>query len=413
MRVRARLRDLALGLVGVVLALAACGDTSAPSERLLRIGVLVPLTGPAAFLGSPLAAGAQVWVDSLNAEKGGVAGKYRVELVLRDSRGDPATTVQAYKGLKSEVVMFNVFGTTALKALLPQLERDGGAALANTLDADWIREPNLIPVGVPYQLEAINIVGYYVQAEAPQRGGTVCAMVEDSAFGEAAEEGVALATQELGLDPGETARFRSGDQEFTAQVTQLQRAGCDAIVLAAGAPDTSGILSTAARSRFAPRWLGLAPAWAAALATSPLQDYLEDNFWHVREGAQYGDRSIPGMAEFLAHIERYPPSLDVAKSDPRLINGYTQGKVMTAVLEQAVKEGDVSKEGILRAIPRVGTLSFDGLAADYYYGPIDERGPDPTSPIFKIDATEPFGLAPIHPGFKSQAADRFEPKRGG
>ncbi len=413
MRVRAPLRALALGLAVAGLTLGACGDPPRRSDRVLRIGVLVPLTGPTAFLGNPLAAGAQVWVDSLNTEKGGIAGKYKIELVLRDTRGDAATALQAYSGIKSEVATFIVFGTSVLKALLPQLERDGAAALAATLDADWIREPNLIPIGVPYQIEAINILAYYEHAEARQRGRRVCAMVDDSAFGQAAEEGFAFGARELRLDIGDIAHFRPGDEEFTAQISQLQKGECDAIVLASGAPDTSGILSAAARFRFTPRWLGLAPTWEAALAMSPLKEYLEDNFWLVREGAQYGDRSIPGMAVFLARIEAHPPSLDVTEGDPRLINGYTMGHVTTAVLEQAVEEGDISKQGVLRAIPHVGTLSFDGLTGDYYYGPIDERGPDRTSPVFKVDPSEPFGVTPIHKGFRSEVADRFEPERGG
>ncbi len=411
MRVGTRLLRVVFGLVAAGLLLGACGGDGEPrSDDVLRIGMLVPLTGPSAVLGNPLAAGTQVWVDALNAEKGGVAGRYRVELVLRDTRNDAAAAVQAYEELKNEVVLFYVFGTTPLKAVLPQLERDGGAAVAGTLDADWIREPNLIPLGVPLQIEAINILDYYQRSEAQHRGRTVCTMVEHGASGEPVVEGVEYAARELGFPLAASAYYRPGDQDFTAQIRQLKDSSCGAIVLHSVPADTSRILSAAAQAGFSPRWLGTAPTWAPALAHSPLRQYLQDNFWLVREGAQYGDMSVPGMAELLARVERHPPTLDVPEGDPRLISGYFQGQVMTAVLEQAVKEGDVSKEGILRAIPNIGTLSFGGLIGDYYYGPIEERGPDPTSPIFKVDPTKPFGVIPIHKGFKSEAAERFEPE---
>ncbi|MFN2556230.1 MAG: ABC transporter substrate-binding protein [Nitriliruptorales bacterium] len=409
---RVRQLPLVLWLVVAGLLLGACGRNleAGRSDRVLRIGMLLPLTGPVAVIGNPLAAGAQVWVDALNEEKGGVAGRHKVELVLRDSRNDPATAVQAYSELEREVVLFYITGVPVLEALLPQLEGDGGVAVAGTLDADHIREPNLIPVGVPYQMEAINILDYYLRTEAGHRGRTVCAMGGDEAAGQAAVEGVEYAARELGFEPSERAHYRLGDEDFTAQIRQLHDGGCNAVVLLSRPSETSRILGAAAQGGFSPRWLALTPTWAAALANSPLRQYLQDNFWLVREGAQYGDTSIPGMAEFLARIERHPPSLDVTEGDPRLISGYTQAQVMTAVLEQAVKEGDVSKEGILRAIPHVGTLSFDGLAPDYYYGPIEERGPDPVSTIFKVDPTQPFGLAPIQEGFKSGVAERFEPE---
>jgi ABC-type branched-subunit amino acid transport system substrate-binding protein len=268
-------------------------------------------------------------------------------------------------------------------------------------------------VGVPLQIESINILEYYQRTEAERRGRKVCAIVDDSAAGESALEGVSYATKELGFDLPQTARFRPGDEDFTAQFSHLRGGGCDAVVLEAIPPDASSILSSAAQAGFSPRWLGLAPTWAAALAQSPLSNYLQENFWLVREGAQYGDRSIPGMAKLLERIERHPPSLDVTVGDPRLVNGYTQGHVMTAILEQAVKDGDVSKEGVLRAIPRVGTLSFDGLIGDYHYGPIQKRGPERESGIFGVDPTKPLGLTPIQEGFKSEAAERFEPEPAG
>jgi hypothetical protein len=181
-------------------------------------------------------------------------------------------------------------------------------------------------------------------------------------------------------------------------------------VLGSSPAGTSEILSTAAQLRFSPRGVGLIFTWAAALAKSPLKTYLEGNYWIAREGAQYGDTSVPGMAKFLARIKSHRPSLDVTEGDPRLINGYNLGRVMTAVLDQAAKDGDLSKKGIFRAITRVGAFSFDGLGVDYYYGPIDKRGPVVReNSIFEVDASQPFGLRLLKTNFESDVADRFEP----
>jgi ABC-type branched-subunit amino acid transport system substrate-binding protein len=251
---------------------------------------------------------------------------------------------------------------------------------------------------------------YYQRTEAERRGRRVCAMVDDGAQGESALEGVGYAATALGFEFLETARFRPGDEDFTAQIRQLKDGGCAAVVLASIPPDTSGILSAAAQAGFRPRWLGLAPTWAPALAHSPLSGYLQDNFWLVRQGAQYGDRSVPGMATLLARIERHPPTVEVAEGDPRLINGYVQAQVITAVLEQAAKDRNLSAQGVLSAVTHVGTLSFDGLIGDYHYGSIDERGPERQSSIFRVDPGQPFGATPLEENLTSAAADRFEPE---
>src|SRR5215207_5180863 len=54
----------------------------------IKLGVISPLSGPAAVVGEPLTAGNRLWLDHVNGELGGIGGKYEVELVERDSRAD-------------------------------------------------------------------------------------------------------------------------------------------------------------------------------------------------------------------------------------------------------------------------------------------------------------------------------------
>src|SRR5688572_31371084 len=68
----------------------------------IKLGVLTPLTGPVAVIGLPLTAGNEVYYDAVNA-KGGVAGKYKIELVQEDTQYKPDVTVQKYNKLKGDV----------------------------------------------------------------------------------------------------------------------------------------------------------------------------------------------------------------------------------------------------------------------------------------------------------------------
>ena len=40
--------------------------------------------------------------------------------------------------------------------MLPQLKPDNIVAAPASLDAFWVREQNLLPIGAPYQIQAIN-----------------------------------------------------------------------------------------------------------------------------------------------------------------------------------------------------------------------------------------------------------------
>ncbi|MTD44487.1 ABC transporter substrate-binding protein [Conexibacter sp. W3-3-2] len=385
----------------------APGTTAGFDGKTIKLGVLTPLSGPVAVIGQPLTAGNQLWFDKLNAA-GGVAGKYRVELVQRDTRYDPPTAVQAYNRLKDETAAFvQILGTPTISAVLPQIKRDGTVAGPATLDAEWVREPNLVPMGAPYQLQAINGIDYYLRTEGKGGGKKLCGMFQDDPYGEAGSQGVDFAMKELGQELAASVTFRQGDKDFTGQVTRLKNAGCDMVFLTALPTETGAILGTAAQGRFAPRWIAQSPAWVQALSQSPLKDYLEARLWVVAEGPAWGDESVPGMKELIAARKEFPSKAKVAEGDLYYAFGYNQARAMTAVLEQAVKNGDLSHEGILKAVQEVGTVSLDGLSGDYTYGPVAQRNPPRESSIFTVKADGPFGLEAAETNVASAPAKAF------
>src|SRR5712672_1289872 len=125
MRVTIKGAALALGLM---LAVTACGGAGEDDEssggsagapgntvgfdgETIKLGVLTPLTGTVAVIGQPLTAGNEVFFEALNA-KGGVGGKYQVELVQEDTQYQADVAVQQYNKIKGDVVGFTqILGT--------------------------------------------------------------------------------------------------------------------------------------------------------------------------------------------------------------------------------------------------------------------------------------------------------------
>lgn len=389
---------LAAGLLvaGVAPASARAGGGAPPETdgfdgEQIKLGVITPLTGTVSLIGIPLTAGNQLWWDYVNDELGGVGGKFEVELVEEDSAYEAPQAIQAYDKIKGDVVDFQqILGTQVTKALLPKMQIDDSAGAPATLDATWVKDPNLFPIGAPYQIEAINALDYYTKNGG--KGKKVCALAQDDEFGEAGLEGLASAKKSLKLKTGPSPRFKSGE-DLTAQIQELADAECDAVLVVATAVDATAILTKSVALNFTPRIITLAPFWLPVFAQSDsLQQFLIDNVWVSAEQAiAWGDSSVPGMDTFLERQQQYAPDQE---PDPYFVFGYLQGQAMYQILERAVKNGDLSREGILEASNQVGTLKFDGLTGDYKYGKsAADRNPPRTSALFQVDPAQPVGLS--------------------
>src|SRR5919108_4700756 len=354
----------------------------------IKIAFLPRVSGPVAGSGRRLTAGNQVYFDYVNSE-GGIAGKYKVELVQEDTQYSPPRTVQQYNKIKGDVVAFTqVLGTAPTLAVLPQLRQDGMIAAPASLDALWVREENLLPVGGPYQIQAINALDYYVN-DADGKGKNICSFIQDDAYGEAGQAGVDYAAENLDFEVVTTQKFKVGDKDVTGQVQRLQRSKCDAVFLVATPTDAGTIWGTAAKLGYAPRWIGQSPTWIDELGKSPLAEYLQQTTWIVAEGTEWGDDSVPGMKDLVARVKEFKPDQD---PDYYFGFGYNQGIAMTALLEKAVELGDLSREGLMKASEQMGPVSFDGLSGDYQYGAADSRNPSRMSTIYEVKPDQPFGL---------------------
>jgi len=408
-------RKALIGVLAVAIVAALGGPAGAggkaPAEvpgfdgDTINLGVITPLSGRVSVIGNPLTAGNEMWWEYYNEEEGGIAGKYPVELLQEDSAYAPPTAVQAYDKIKGDVVAFQqVLGTQVTQALLPKMQADQAVAAPATLDATWVHNPNLVPVGAPYQVEAINALDYYVNNGG--EGTKVCALAQDDEFGEAGLEGLAAAKKALKLKTGPSPRFRTGE-DLTAQIQELADADCEAVLVVATAADASAIMTTSVSLNFEPRYVALAPFWLPLFKDSAnISEFMVEHLW-VAAGqfVAWGDSTIPGMDQFIERQETYAPD---QAPDPYFVFGYLQGQAMAQVLERAVKNGDLSRAGVLKAVSQVKKLTFDGLDDDYKYGAAAKRNPPRATAVLGIDPANVVGLTIVAPQTASAGAKKFK-----
>lgn len=422
---RLKLARLLALLLALALVAAACGrddddegaatndeDTTEPAGdpvaapgfdgTTIKLGVLTPLSGRASLIGKPLSTGTRVWFERLNA-KGGVAGKYKVSLVEADTKYEAPTAAQLYAGMKNDVAMIaQLFGTQIVNTILPQLQADGIVAQPASLDSQWVREQQLLPVGGPYQVQAINALDYYVANGG--KGKKICALASDDAYGNAGLEGVEFAAEQLKLTVTASPRFSVGATDFTAPVAALKAAGCEMVFGVFTAVELSPIMTASSQLSFTPQWIGQAPSWLSLFAGTALKDYLVEHFWVASEGPAWADPAIPEMVSMAADLQQYGGGL---APDQYFLFGYQAARAVTAVLERAVERGDLSRKGIVAAMNSLEKLSFGGAFGDYRWGPPAKRNPPRTSSIFKVDPTKPYALDLLAKDHASAAAKAF------
>ena len=398
-----------LALVALLTPVASWAAEPAKSPgfdgETITLGMISPLTGPVAVLGQPVTAGQQVWYQKVNAN-GGIAGKYKVELLTEDNANQEAQTIQQYNKLKNSVTAFTqVFGTHTTMAIRPQLQVDKIVVSPASFDSYWVHDANMLPVGSTYQVMAINAFSYWLDNEA-DTDPVACALVRDDPYGEAGMQGIEFVAKKRGIEIASEVTISQADQDFTGQIAQLKSAECEMVFVTTVPPQLARIVGNAARAGFTPRWIAQWPSWHEALLKSPVVDYIEKYVWLAGEGAEWGESNdAPGMNEIAGDIAQFKPD---QAPNVWFITGYNQARAISAMLEKAVADGDLSREGIMKALATMPNVNFGGLTGNYNYGPIEKRNPPAESTVFAIDKTKPFGLKALKTSFAAPETADFK-----
>jgi ABC-type branched-subunit amino acid transport system substrate-binding protein len=191
--------------------------------------------------------------------------------------------------------------------------------------------------------------------------------------------------------------------DLSAQLQQV-RSGCDAVLLAIDRLATIPLMADAAAENVNVRWLGLDPTWVSLLATGTTGSYMAEHFWLAAHGPQWGDPSVPGMKRMLGDVARFKPG---QRPDLSFAFGYAEAFTVARLLEKAVSLGDLSREGIFKALNRIGTIDTLGLAGTYTYGAPNHREAPDTSTIFAVEPAVPGGLRALSTNVASGPAQHF------
>lgn len=335
----------------------------------ISVGLLSDLTGQFSSLVQIIVTGHEVYWENVNAS-GGING-LQVELEIVDTGYDVPTHVQRYEELKDEVVAFgHSTGSPHTVAIAEQLQADGLLAIPLTWYSGWSAPPfnsNLLHHGVPYCLEAMNIMGYLTD-QMGDSISTVAIASQPGDYGLDGVEGARLAAEALGLEvvydgAGAINPLPEGEATLTEVANAIVASDADLVYAVTGPTAYSSIFGQALAQGYEAVWSGGGPSYNPAFIApdSPIKDAIAaQTYW----SSYYG---LWGMEETAEVTQLLVDSGRVDRPISAYIEGFVEAQMMHATLQAAYDAGDLTQAGVLAAGKSLENLSFDGIAPDETY----------------------------------------------
>ncbi|HEX3540962.1 MAG TPA: ABC transporter substrate-binding protein [Acidimicrobiales bacterium] len=416
-----RIRSVALGTL-IALGAVACSTSTGGSTastgsgafktgpgvdlaaKSITLGVLTPLSGPAALIGSPLTNGQKAYFDSLNAN-GGING-WKVNLTVQDTKYDPQTQVQEYNQLAPGVLFLGQSLGSPTTQAIESLASSAGILVGTAAqDSAFVNQKINAVIGTPYAVDTANAMFYVSQHKPAAKLGII---YQNDAYGTDGLKGFTAGVAAYNLNKVADATYNATDTAFTSQVLAMKNAGADTVVLTALPTPAATMVGTAASMGYHPQWIFQGPAWSEFLMSSTGDPTGKATavapalvgVWILDYEAAWGDTSVAGMNQFLAVQKQYFPT---QVPDNYFLYGYCLALMEKNLLAKAIAARDLTRAGVLDAKLHLGTIDFGGLLPNATYTP--SLGPaDRQTGISQVDAGAPGYLKQIEPYFTSSAA---------
>jgi branched-chain amino acid transport system substrate-binding protein len=356
-------------------AVAQQAPDIAVTDTEIRIGNVMPYTGPLAAFGS-IGKTEAAYFDMIN-EHGGINGR-KVKFISYDDSSDPEVASQQTRTLVEKdkaLLIFGSFGTPDNLAIRPYLnERKVPQLFVASGDEEW-GNPKAFPWTMgwqpPFRAEG-RIYANYIQAFYPER--KIAVLWQNDQFGrdlfKGLEEGLGDWTRMIVSD----TTFEMSDTSIDTQIQLLQSSGAEILVFD-GSPAIAALaIRKMADFGWHPIFLldNASASIANALKPAGLQNsvgVISTSF--LKDANDPAWKDDPAMKDWSSFMDKYYPDGD--KDDSNTVFGYAAAETLTQMLKQC--GNDLSRENIMRQAASLtnyrSSVTLPGIAINT--GPTDFR----------------------------------------
>lgn len=222
---RQTFKAMAIGLT----LMAAVAVSAGAQVKTYKLGVMAPITGTNAEYGKGFKIATQMAVDEINAK-----GKIKIELVVKDSKGDPKETADIARQFADDSSIMAIvgdFSSSSCMAAAPIVDEAGLVMLSPTAS-----NPNYASMS-PF---AYSVMGRQ-DGEAPffatyllkkfAKAKNIGLIWINSDWGKSAHDNLAAQAAKEGLTVVSDVSYLADEKDFSASIAKLRKGNPDHIVI--------------------------------------------------------------------------------------------------------------------------------------------------------------------------------------
>jgi len=336
---------IAAAIVIAAIAFSGCIKEKPEESKVIKIGVILPLTGDLAVYGNNIKNGIDLAVEEIN-NKGGIDGA-NITLIYKDSEGKRDKTVSAMNELASEVpVVIGAVASSNTLAICPIAEDKKVVLISPSSTSPKLSDyKNYVFRTIPsdeYQGVALATV---VQDLGYNR---VTVLFVDNDYGTGLKDAFVKSYRDrVGGNISAIESFKEGDTDFKPMLARVKETDPEAVVLIGYVKEGSLILKQA-------KEMGMDVQWICSEALK------SDEFI-----ALSGDCSEGALATFPISTVAGPATEAFKEayntrynSEPGIYADYGYDTMM--VIAEAIKKGGYNADGIRDALREIRYAGVSG-----------------------------------------------------
>lgn len=322
-------------------------------DKVIKIGMVGPLTGDYATYGVSVRNGVQTAIDEINAE-GGING-YTLKLIAEDSKGQSTEAANAVQKLIDQDKVTAIVGAvlSGETATVAPIAQDSGVLMVTPSST----APGLTDVGdyifrnvITDDAQAQQMAEYAVTQLGLNKFAVIYA---NNDYGVALKDNFIAKAQELGATIVGVESYLDGDEDFRAQLTKIGN-GAEALYVAGYYTEAAKIAQQARRQGIEARLLGADGFYSEKLVELG-GDAVEGSVFTA--GFYSGDTSEAVQAFVSNYKQKYSQEPDMFAA-----NAYDTMKIVAQALAKAGNDRAALKDEMfnIKDFPGVtGNTSFD------------------------------------------------------